>query len=92
MTEQMAEAISNFDELVARIATQPVEVLARAIAKQAATLGASIDWNGETTNQLSFYTGGGAPGIEPSAPERVLPRPGPLLALDGHLRQQRVKD
>lgn len=56
MTEQMAEGISTFDELVARIATQPVEVLARAIAKQAGTLGASIDWNGETTNQLSFYT------------------------------------
>lgn len=55
MTEQITE-ISTFDELVARIATQPVEVLARAIAKQAAALGASIDWNGETTNRLFFFT------------------------------------
>lgn len=54
MANQITPRIS-FDELVARIATQPVPVLARAIAKQAAALGGASDWSGTTANLLASH-------------------------------------
>lgn len=68
---------STFDELVARISTQPVEILARAIARQAAAIGGSTDWSNETMGLLTSSTveaveGLGLPSLTELAREPVL--------------------